>query len=239
MFCDESHPMKHDGLDFFVIGCAYCPTEDVETHESAIADLKKRNGYDPNYEIKWSRINGKNAHMAAEIIAYVRSAKNLNVRIVVATNKDEKQFAFFLKHEDFYERMYVLLVKKAFLFSDTASAKTLDLAIDRRNTHSEEEAKRICKDIYFSGETKLINFKPKIVDSKNKQLIQAIDILLGATSYERQGLSGIEPKLSTIKAIKSSFGLRSLSVTTALRAEKYNVFVWSGAKNALPIFPAV
>ncbi|MFA5422148.1 MAG: DUF3800 domain-containing protein [Bacilli bacterium] len=226
-FCDESHPIKHDGYDFFVLGTAYCLTNDVKEIESNIIKIKDEFGYRPDYEIKWSKINGKNIEMVKRIIKYIRSEDRLFLRVLIATNKKEQNYTFLLKHEPFYKSMYTLLIKKVFEIFDNTNIERIELNVDRRNTHSEEELKQICKSIFYDTNISWAN--PCCVDSTDHQLIQCIDIIIGATSYEMKKAKESDNKLDVIATIKREFLKRNLTYSTQLGEHKYNVFVWRGA----------
>ena len=226
-FCDESHPIKHDGYDFFVIGAAYCITENVKEIENNIIQIKSEFGYQPDYEIKWSKINGKNLEMIKRVIKYIKNEDRLFLRVLVSTNKKEKNYTFLLKHEPFYKSMYTLLIKKVFEIFDDADIRKIELNIDQRNTHSEEELKQICKAIFY--DTNIVWANPCCVDSVDCQLIQCIDLIIGATSYEMKKAKESNNKLEIIALIKKEFNKKNLNYTTPLGEHKYNIFVWRGA----------
>lgn len=228
IYCDESHPVKHDGCDFFVLGCVHIDERKAKEAIDDINAIKEKHGYKTDYEIKWSMINGKNLDLILDVIKYTKANDNLGIRVVVGTNKSEKTFTLNASHEQFYLGIYNVLLSKLFELDNLATYNDANIHFDIRNTNSEANAKRICKRLFY--ETANISCIPtyRICDSKNENLIQLIDLFIGATSYERMGLNMSENKLAVLNCIKNTFGLKSLNKTTPKQLNKYNVFVWGG-----------
>ena len=222
VFCDESHPVKHDGSDFFILGCAYAPTEYLEAIKAKIIFLKNKYGYQKDYEIKWSRINGKNLALVKDLISYVAEEENIFIRVWTVPNKKEEEYKFVLTHEKLYSSMYKNLLK--FIF-DNLPNKDIDLFFDERNTNSKTNADSIAT--HFSSCYKR-NVKANIVSSIDEELVQIADLFIGATSYECTGLKTSNSKLEVIDLIKCKFGLKRLKIRTSINAIKYSSFVWDG-----------
>ena len=228
VYCDESHPVKNDGCDFFVLGCIHLDNNKVDETINAINKIKARHGYWNDYEIKWSKINGKNIDLILDIVEYVRFTDCLGIRIVVGTNKSEQTFKLNSTHEQFYHGLYNVLLSKLFELEQLSSFNDANIFFDIRNTNSEEYAKRICKRLFY-GTTNLSSIPTHyICNSKDENLIQLADLFVGATSYERLGLKTSKYKMCVLDSIKKNFGLKSLNKTTAKQSSKYNVFVWGG-----------
>jgi len=158
---------------------------------------------------------------------YVKNEKYINSRILVATNKTEKNFKFILPFQTFYKRMYQLLLEKIFEVQNEVDISHAVIIADRRNTHSEEEMNYICKRLYYNNPN--IDFGYVIAESENYQLIQVTDLLIGAISYERKGLKTNTLKLKFIGFLKNTFATKGrLGASTPLSKKKLNVFIWIG-----------
>jgi hypothetical protein len=225
-YCDESHPVKRDGVDFFILGTIYCETDDTTLIENEIISLKEKYGYHSDYEIKWSKINEKNYPLISELIRYASKIQGLHIRIVVATNKDERKFTFALPYIDFYERMYELLIGKI-ININSILPENAKVYVDERNTHSKENLAKLLKRLKKEYQ---IAWNGQIVKSHHVQLIQIIDLFIGACSYEKLGLRTSKNKLRVIDDMKTSLNLKTLSDKTRLSASKYNVMVWQKGK---------
>ena len=73
-----------------------------------------------------------------------------------------------------------------------------------------------------------VNVKTEILDSLNAPLIQIIDLLIGATSYERIKQYKSDCKVSLIQRIKKEFNRPQLNMRTSKDNLKYNSFIWDG-----------
>ena len=228
IYCDESHPIKNDGCDFFVLGCVHISQKEAEKASLDIKKIKNSYGYKDDYEIKWTKINGKNINLVLDIIKYVKTNEGLGLRVVVGTNKSEKSFKLNTAHEQFYHGIYNVLLSKVFEFENLSNYNDANIYFDIRNTNSDEYAMRICKRLYFGISNLACVPSHYICNSGDENLIQVIDLFIGATSYERLGLNTSKNKIKVLNFIKSCFGLKSLNKTTPKQSNKYNIFVWGG-----------
>ena len=96
---------------------------------------------------------------------------------------------------------------------------------DIKDTHSSSKIKKLTKILettYYSS-----NYKVKAVKSEEKQLIQVIDILIGAAGYKYAGLETSRSKLELIEHIEKRLNVDLVS-TSPFKSPKVNVFVWQG-----------
>lgn len=226
LFCDESHPVKHDGFDFFVLGSSIIESSLVDIVCKNIENIKNEHGYKKDYEIKWSKINGKNIKLIKDIISYVKKS-NIGIRILVVPNKSEKEYKLFLEHEEFYRSMYFLLLSKIFSISKYENVESVNLVVDERNASSKESANKIIKRVYLHNKN-IKYYSSCVVDSKKEQLVQIIDLFVGAASYEQSNFNSSLNKMDVISHIKKEFGLRKLVFRSSIDSSKYNVFIWDG-----------
>lgn len=225
IFCDESHPIKNDGCDFYVLGCCYTATEHLSDVIDNINKIKRSHGYDDTYEVKWSRINGKNLSLAYDLIKYIKEDNLIFNRVWIVPNKTGSIYSLILNHETLYNRMYRQLLKYIFenkYFCDVTEAT---ISFDVRNSKSDSNAKLIEKFLELNFP---VNVKTEILDSLNAPLIQIIDLLIGATSYERIMQYKSDCKVSLIQKIKKEFNRPQLNMRTSKDNLKYNSFIWDG-----------
>ena len=65
-----------------------------------------------------------------------------------------------------------------------------------------------------------------LVQSHDVLLLQLADLFIGALSYLHRGLKTSEAKLELIHYLQNRSQL-SLQISTLLKAEKFNLFIWS------------
>ena len=217
--------IKNDGFDFYVLGCCYTPKDLVPVIKSRIVEIKNKFGYKSDYEIKWSKINGKNLKLVEDIITFVATDPNIFIKVWIVPNKTEKDYKFILKHEHLYNVMYRLMLKNIFEMPAFDSMAKCYLNFDIRNTKSESNAKSISDYLELNFSSKI---NTSVVSSQNEELVQIADLFTGAVSYERSRYSTSQNKLEVIDLIKKEFGLISLNRKTAKSSMKYNCFIWDG-----------
>jgi hypothetical protein len=66
----------------------------------------------------------------------------------------------------------------------------------------------------------------QVIHSHESEIMQMVDLLIGAISYVNRGLSANSGKVSLVNLIKKRSGY-SLTKTTYLREDKVNLFRWS------------
>lgn len=223
-YCDETYPMEHDKQPFFILGCVYLAREEAATAAKKIIQIKRKYGYGPDYEVKWTNINGKNVSMIREIIGYAFSNSHIHIRVVIDDNKDGKRFSLNGTHEQIYAAIYRALIKKPLERSLYENITGAHLYFDVRNTQSDKNGKKLCRSLASSLPN--IKIHSTIVDSEQVQLIQIIDLFIGACSYEERGLETNVHKLEILNVIRKLSGRKRISASTPASQRKFNVFRW-------------
>lgn len=227
VYCDESCHLEHDGINDMVIGAVWCPQEKLKEINRRIQNIKVRNGISPTAEMKWTKISPAKVQAYKDLIDYFFDDDALHFRAIIIPNKSKlNHSAFHQTHDDWYYKMYFDMLKVILSPEDR-----YEIYIDIKDTHSYQKAQKLrevcCNSMYDFSQTVIKRLQP--VRSEEIQIMQLVDILIGAIGYESRSFPAdfikSSAKLDIIELIKKR-SRYSLTRTTLLREEKCNLFVW-------------
>lgn len=227
VYCDESCHLEHDGINDMVIGAVWCPQEKLKEINQRIRDIKIRNGISPAAEMKWTKIGLAKVQAYKDLIDYFFDDDALHFRAIIIPNKSKlNHSAFHQTHDDWYYKMYFDMLKVILSPEDK-----YEIYIDIKDTHSYQKSQKLrevcCNSMYDFSQSIIKRLQP--VRSEEIQIMQLVDILIGAIAYENRSFPvdfiKSQAKLDIIELIKKRSGY-SLIRTTLLREEKCNLFVW-------------
>lgn len=230
IYCDESCHLElsHKSYDMqksMVIGGIACDKDYVKEVSEKIKLLKEKHEIYKYNEIKWTKISEKKLDFYKELIQLFFSDDNLSFRCVVFPDKKNLDYSKY-DHEDIYNIMYYYLLRNMINNQDI-----YDIYVDKKDTHGSTKFKSLqtylCR-THHDFDMKRIK-KIQIVDSRDLQLIQLADILIGAISYYHRGFVEDENKSNAKKEIVRL--IQDLSKVNLKRgnskySKKFNVFVW-------------
>lgn len=227
VYCDESCHLRHDGINDMVIGAIWCEQQQVKKVNCDIRDIKGKYGIAPGSELKWTKVAPVKKDVYEELINYFFDNPWLHFRCIVIPEKNDLDHMRFCQtHDDWYYKMYFDMLKGVF-----SSADIYEIYIDIKDTHSNQKVKKLEEvsrnSIYdFTGES-IKRIQP--IRSDEVQLMQLVDVLIGAVMYQNRRFpeehKKSETKLGLIELIKKRSGFE-LTKTTLLREDKFNIFVW-------------
>ena len=158
-----------------------------------------------------------------DLINYFFDDDHLHFRaLVVPDKKALNHEAFNQDHNTFYYKMYFDLLK-VILSPDCA----YNIYIDIKDTRGQDKVMRlqdVLRNNQYDYHNQIIR-KIQQVHSREVELLQITDMLIGAISYLHRGLSGNEAKLKIIDKIRSRSGY-SLLKSTLYKEDKINIFIW-------------
>jgi hypothetical protein len=204
-----------------VLGAIVCRTQNENHINNLLKGIKEKNGVTPNIELKWTKVSPSKLKMYKEAIDLILN-EDLYVRVLIADKEALNHEAFEQTHDDWYYKMYYTLIN----YFGTIYTTDYRIFFDIKDTHSNIKTKRlsnILENKHFS------TYDIKAVRSHEKQLIQLIDVLIGAAGYKYQNLKGSKAKLDLIDYIESKFSI-DITSPTAFRSDKVNIFIWDGKK---------
>ncbi len=223
VYCDESCHLENDNSNIMVIGGVWCDKNKVKVISQEIKNLKIKHNIKPNFEIKWVKVSNNKIQFYSELLKLFFDNENLHFRCLIVSDKSKlRHKEFGQDHNTFYDKMYYQM-----LCSILDSNESYNIYIDIKDTHTHEKCnvlKMYLCNKYRDYEAKIIK-KIQPVDSSEIQLMQLVDILIGAVSYLNRGLNTSDAKLRLVNEMKEYSGL-SLNHSTSLFSKKVNIFLW-------------
>lgn len=246
IYCDESCHLElseknKDNQKSMVLGGITCPDEKKRQILNEIRDIKEKHGLSRFGEFKWTKVSENKIDFYKEIIDYFFKNKELKFRALIFKNKADLYYTHYTHNEIYYIAYYLLLIDM--ISTDNRNS----IYIDKKDTRGGEKVKELKKnliDTKFSNKTKWgsdVEFNAdiieriQIIDSRDVELMQLADLLIGAVAYINRIEAGerlnSKAKLELVEIIKSYSGY-SLIKSTLRREEKFNIFVWSPKKRS-------
>lgn len=227
VYCDETCHLEHDGINDMVIGAVWCPQDKLRGINQRIRTIKLRNGISPSAELKWTKISPAKVQVYKDIIDYFFNDDDIHFRAIIIPDKSKLNHqAFHQTHDDWYYKMYFDMLKV--ILSPT---EQYEIYIDIKDTHSYQKAqklKEVCSNSMYDFSQNIIR-RLQPIRSDEIQIMQLVDILIGAIGYENRifedGFVKSQAKLEVIDLIKRRSNY-SLTRSTLLREDKCNLFVW-------------
>lgn len=228
IYCDESCHLENDGIDLMVLGGMSCPNASKNKIFEDIRNIKVRHGLSSWFEIKWTKVSNSKVGFYKELIDYFFECKELFFRAVVATNKDKLNHNKYNngEYDTWYYKMFFIMLTPMI---DPSGAYRI--FIDIKDTRGGPKVRKLrevlCNNIYdFKGE--VIKGVSQI-DSKESEILQLADLLIGALSYYNREMhlreESNEGKNKIINHIIDHHRI-NLSRTTNKNEDKFNLFVW-------------
>lgn len=206
-----------------VLGCIWVPRNDVARLSLELVDIKRRRR--AAGELKWTKVSRARLEFYKEVVEWFFSQQPLRFRALTVSNKRALNHAVFNSgsHDDFYYKMQYSLLNK--ILSPT---EKYEVYFDIKDTRSKFKLKNLktilLNDKYdFTGD--MIE-RVQHVRSHEIELLQLADFLIGAVAYKHRGLTGNEAKSAIVSLIEKKIS-RSISASTPLSYEKFNLFVFT------------
>lgn len=226
IYCDESCHMEHDKQPVMLLGCTWCPIEEVPRLAMELRDIKRR--HKAAGELKWTKVSESRHEFYMELVSWFLAEKPLHFRAIVVLNKHNLDHEYFNmgSHDEFYYKMYFSLLNKIL-----SPENQYNIYLDIKDTRSRRKVQRLseilCHDKYDFTSQMIRHIQN--IHSKESDLMQMTDFLLGAVSYKHRMLSTNPAKESVINRLEKGLG-RPLSFSTPLREEKFNLFLFTPRK---------
>lgn len=223
IYCDESCHLEHDGIKPMGLGCVWCAKEDRLEIFEELRDLKTKHSLKPHCELKWNAVSPAKIDYYIEVVNYFFANPKLHFRALIVADKSQlKHDDFGQSHDEFYYKMYFNLLKTIIVPGDY-----YEVYIDIKDTQSEQKVKKlkeVISNTHYDFDQSMIR-RIQQVDSKEVELVQLTDLLLGAIVYFQRGLDGSQAKLNLINLLKKKSGY-SLTRSTLYKEDKFNLFFW-------------
>ena len=223
IYCDESCHLENDNEKAMVIGSIKVPRDKVKEISTEIKKIKVRHGLTKHAEIKWTKISPSKLPLYEELVSYFFSNKNLTFRAIAIQDKQDLTHEVFDQtHDDWYYKMYYLMLRPIINYKD------LHIYMDIKDTNSNEKTKALHR--YLSRYNYDYNYekitKMQLIRSEESQILQLVDLIIGAISYANRNLWGSDAKSRLVHQIKEASG-SNLLVKSYYTEQKFNLFVWN------------
>ncbi len=223
IYCDESCHLENDKQTVMVLGAVWCPLEKKDEIFRRIKEIKIKHGLSSSFEIKWTKVSPAKTQFYLDIMDYFFDDDDLHFRVIIIPDKNKLTHEIYSQtHDEFYYKMYFDMLKV--ILKPQAKYR---IYLDYKDTRGAEKVKRL-HDVLSNN---LYDFSRQIIErvqtvnSKEVQLIQLADLLIGAISYVNRGLSSNSAKVKLVNRMSNRSGY-SLKRTTLLQEEKVNIFRW-------------
>lgn len=227
IYCDESCHLEHDQQGVMLLGALKCPLEKVTTITTELKDLKEK--YKSRGELKWQKVSSSRIKYYIALVDYFFNQSDLNFRCVVVKNKNKLDHQYYNQgsHDSFYYKMYYYLLRNMINCDNS-----YNIYLDIKDTQSQNKInalKEILDNYYKNTNTKAINIMQQI-RSKESELLQLSDFLIGTVAYANRDLSKSNAKKTLVDMIKDYTKI-TLTESTPPWEEKFNIFVFYPREN--------
>lgn len=222
IYCDESSHLAHSENKIMTMGMISCPKEYCKAVGIDLRMLKSKHSLNTAYELKWTKVSWGKIDYFKEVIDYFFDEDHLSCRVIVADKSELDYQKYCISHDDWYYRMYYLLLGKTLI-----ETNQYNIYIDIKDTCSNQKIERLRKILsrsYYDFVGSMI-LKIQQVRSHESELLQMIDLIIGAVAYKNNELAGSEAKLELCRYLAERAG-KSLTRSTARYEEKFNILKW-------------
>lgn len=230
IYCDESCHLEHDSSNIMLMGAMYCEEEYKKDIFQHIRKIKEKYGLSSWFEIKWTKVSMTKLEFYKELIDYFFENKNLFFRVVVAHDKDKLDNRKYNNgsFDLWYYKIYYLLLD-TIIYPIEEYRVFIDIKDTNGGPKIEKLHKVLCNNIYdFKCE---VIKDIKQVNSKESEILQLTDLLMGAVGYFNRGLVDKKNgKEKIIKYILEKYNM-DFSETTLKSEKKFNIFHWYPRRN--------
>ncbi len=224
IFCDESCHLPTDHQPVMVLGALKAPTDQIGDIANDLAEIKERFGVPARAEVKWGKISPKWQPLYEALVEYFFDQGALGFRAVVADKTALDHDAFSQTHDDWYYKMYYLLLSHLLDREDE-----FRIYLDIKDTRGGPKVRKL-EEVLRSGVgdySDSIVKRVQTVRSHEVQALQLADVLLGAVSYGNRSGGSSQAKRAVANLIQKRSGSR-FSFNTPASETKFNLFHWQG-----------
>lgn len=186
VYCDESCHLEHDRQPVMLFGAVWCPQEEIGRNTLAIRKLKEI--HRSRGELKWSKVSASRESFFLAMIDLFFSTPGLNFRCLIVNDKEKLDHAYYNRgsHNSFYYKMYYYLLRN--IISDM---NQYDIYLDIKDTRSQMKIdflREVLCNSFNDFDQRVIR-KIQHVRSREVELLQLADFLMGAIAYKNRNLS--------------------------------------------------
>lgn len=222
LYCDESNHLLHSENPYMVLGYTQCEKDITREVHVYIRNLKEKHGLKRDYELKWTKVSKSLIPFYSDLIQFFFENKSLSFRAVVADKGVLDHSSFQQTHDEWYYKMYYLLLGKTL-----NEVSTYNIYLDIKDTIGSkkvEKLRKVLSNSYYDFSNEMIS-KLQLVKSDEVELLQLADLFIGAIGYRNCNLKTSKAKLKVIEIIESNHK-KLLTDSTSRIEPKFNIFIW-------------
>lgn len=224
IYCDESCHLENDHQKIMVLGAIKCEKSYKKQAVNDIRNIKEKYNMNKFCEVKWTKVSPDKFDMYLELVNYFFSNPNLSFRAVVVDKTKLKHELFNQTHDSFYYKVYYQLLCRI-IVPNNENNIYLDIK-DTKGARKVRKLGEVLANGVYDFNMECIKSAQNI-NSKESELLQLADILIGAISYlnrnENEKENYSQSKMNLIETIINSSGY-NLRKSTFLSEEKFNLF---------------
>lgn len=191
IYCDESCHLELDRTTHMVIGALACPKERTKDIAESLRKLKIKHGVAPDFEVKWVKVSPGKLDLYKDYLNFFLEERELRFRAVVIQKDVIDHRRHDQTHDDFYYKMFFLLLAHMSLPSNAEEYIYLDIK-DTRSAAKAERLGRLLRQGIDCG-SEVIK-RVQHIRSEEVEQAQLADLLIGAVGYVNRGLAGSTAK---------------------------------------------
>jgi hypothetical protein len=221
IYCDESCHLENDHQQIMVLGGIWCPLAKCREININLREIKLRHGFLANFEVKWTKVSPAKHHFYIELMDYFFNNPDLHFRALIVPDKSKLCHEAFLEqdHNVWYYKMYYEMLKV--IFSPKAQYR---IYLDIKDTRGGSKIRKLREILTHLSSQEIIE-RVQLIHSKEVELLQLADLLIGAVSYINRNLKGNEGKERLVEKMRERSGY-SLIYNTSYGAQKVNLLRW-------------
>ena len=226
IYCDESCHLENDHQPVMLLGAVWCPKSHVKKISAEIREIKSK--HNARGELKWVKVSKARQLFYTELVDYFFKTPQLHFRCLVVDDKSKLDHDYFNlgSHDTFYYKMYYSMLKTIL-----SPENRYYIYIDIKDTRSQNKVNKLrevlCNNVYDFTKQMIKNIQQ--IRSHESELLQLADLLIGSVSYKNRKLKENSTKVLIVNNIEQKIG-QSLSLSTSLFKDKFNLFIFSPAE---------
>ncbi|MBB63460.1 MAG: hypothetical protein CMO81_00160 [Waddliaceae bacterium] len=227
IYCDESCHLENDQQKVMILGAVWNPGERSREIARRIKEIKKKHGFNPNFEIKWTKVSPAKLNFYLDLLDFFFDRDDLHFRAVIIPDKSKLcHTSFNHDHDTWYYKMYFEMLKILFTPKDRYRIY-LDIKDTRSGKKTDKLHEVLCNNCYDYNRD--IIEKVQTVRSHQVEQVQLADLLIGCVLGANRDVQASPAKQALITRMRERSGY-CLTKTTLMRERKVNLLCWQASE---------